>query len=58
MIFDHKLFCAGPLYDMHPRSGWTTVMGRYDWSPDNTKELKKGWINKADNLTNLAKKFR
>ena len=57
MIFDHKLFCAGPLYDMHPRSGWTTVMGRYDWSPDNTKELKKGWINKADNLTNLAKKI-
>jgi len=54
MIFDHELFCAGPLYDMHPRSGWTTVMGRYDWSDDNEKELKNGWIKRADCFEDLA----
>ena len=54
MVFDHEMFSAGPLYDTHPRSGWTMVMGRYVWSDDNMKELEKGWILKADTLDALA----
>ncbi|MDB3953256.1 FAD-binding protein [Alphaproteobacteria bacterium] len=55
MIIDHTLFSAAPLFDTHPRSGWTTVMVRYDWSNDNSVELEKGWIKKADTLSELAK---
>ena len=44
MIFDHTLFCAGPLYDKHPSHGWTQIVERYDWSEDNSVELAKGWI--------------
>jgi hypothetical protein len=54
MICDHAMFSSGPLYDTHPRSGWTTMMVRYDWSDDNSKELAKGWIKKADTLDALA----
>ena len=54
MICDHEMFSSGPLYDTHPRSGWTTMMVRYDWSDDNSKELAKGWIKKADTLEALA----
>jgi succinate dehydrogenase/fumarate reductase flavoprotein subunit len=54
MIFDHTLFSAGPLYDKHPSHGWTQIIERYDWSPDNSAELAKGWISTADSLTALA----
>jgi succinate dehydrogenase/fumarate reductase flavoprotein subunit len=55
MIFDHALFAAGPLYDKHPSHGWTQIIERYEWSPDNRAELEKGWINTADNLAGLAR---
>ena len=54
MIFDHALFAAGPLYDKTPSHGWTQIIERYDWSPDNRAELAKGWIRTADNLAALA----
>jgi succinate dehydrogenase/fumarate reductase flavoprotein subunit len=54
MIFDHTMFTAGPLYDTHPRSGWTTRMVQYPWSDDNAAELEKGWILKAETLEALA----
>jgi len=54
MIFDHALFAAGPLYDKHPSHGWTQIVERYAWSDDNSTELAKGWIKKADTLSALA----
>ncbi len=54
MIFDHTLFSAGPLYDKHPSHGWTQIIERYEWSPDNSVELANGWIKTADSLASLA----
>jgi hypothetical protein len=54
MIFDHRLFSAGPLYDKHPSHGWTQIIERYEWSEDNRIELAKGWIKTADNIADLA----
>ncbi len=50
MIFDHTLFSAGPLYDKHPSHGWTQIIERYEWSEDNSAELAKGWIKRADSI--------
>ncbi len=55
MIFDHALFSAGPLYDMHPSHGWTQIVERYEWSADNSAELAKGWVTKAESIAALAK---
>jgi len=54
MIFDHTLFSSGPLYDKHPSHGWTQIIERYDWSEDNSAELAKGWIARADSIGSLA----
>ena len=54
MIFDDTLFRAGPLYDKHPSHGWTQIVERYEWSEDNSAELAKGWIRRADSLASLA----
>ncbi len=54
LIVDHAHFSAGPLYDGHPSHGWTQIVEKYDWSADNSKELAKGWIKKADSIGALA----
>lgn len=54
MIFDHSHFSAGPLYDKTPSHGWTQIVEKYDWSSDNSAELAKGWITKADSVAALA----
>ena len=54
MIFDHKMFTSGPLYDKDPKAGWNTMVDRYDWSDDNSVELDRGWIKKADTIAELA----
>src|SRR5207342_995554 len=54
LIFDHTLFSAGPLYDKHPSHGWTQIIERYEWSEDNSVELAKGWIRRADSVAALA----
>jgi hypothetical protein len=54
LIFDHTMFSAGPLYDKHPSHGWTQIVERYEWSEDNSVELAKGWIQRADNVAALA----
>ena len=55
MIFDHGVFSSGPLYDKKPVSGWGRLVERYDWSEDNTAELKRGWIKRAETIGELAK---
>ncbi len=57
MLFDHTLCTAGPIYDKEPRSGWTPVVERYDWSEDNSAELAKGWIKTAPTIKALAEKL-
>jgi succinate dehydrogenase/fumarate reductase flavoprotein subunit len=54
LVFDHALFAAGPLYDGHPSHGWTQIIERYEWSRDNSTELAKGWIKRADSVAELA----
>jgi succinate dehydrogenase/fumarate reductase flavoprotein subunit len=54
MIVDDRLFSAGPLYDDHPSHGWTQIVERYPWSEDNSAELAKGWIKRADSIAALA----
>jgi hypothetical protein len=54
LIFDHTMFSAGPLYDKHPSHGWTQIVERYEWSEDNSVELAKGWIKRADSVAALA----
>jgi succinate dehydrogenase/fumarate reductase flavoprotein subunit len=54
MVFDHALFSDGPLYDKKPVSGWGRMVERYDWSDDNSAELKRGWIKRAETIDGLA----
>jgi succinate dehydrogenase/fumarate reductase flavoprotein subunit len=54
LIFDHTMFAAGPLYDKHPSHGWTQIIERYEWSADNSAELAKGWVKRADSIPDLA----
>ncbi|MBV9829219.1 MAG: FAD-binding protein [Alphaproteobacteria bacterium] len=54
MIFDHTLFAGGPLYDKHPSHGWTQIVERYEWSENNSAELAKGWVKRADTVAELA----
>jgi succinate dehydrogenase/fumarate reductase flavoprotein subunit len=51
-IFDERRLRAAPLVSL--RSGFVRA-GYYDWSPDNSKEIAKGWIKKADGIAELAK---
>jgi succinate dehydrogenase/fumarate reductase flavoprotein subunit len=57
MVFDHTLYAAGPLYDKEPSHGWMQIIERYDWSDDNRAELERGWIRKADTITDLARRL-
>ena len=54
LVFDHTLFSSAPLYDKNAGHGWTPLIERYDWSEDNSAELAKGWIKRADTLEALA----
>ncbi|MXY90766.1 MAG: FAD-dependent oxidoreductase [Gammaproteobacteria bacterium] len=56
VIFDEATRMAGPISP--PREvlpvGWNMLMEGYDWSSDNSVEIEKGWIQKADTLAELA----
>ena len=54
MVFDHAVFTCGPLYDKKPVSGWGRIMERYDWSGNNSAELKRGWIRRSETAAALA----
>jgi len=51
MIFDESVRKGGPLVREH---GWNNVVRRYRWSKDNSVEVDKGWILKADSIAALA----
>jgi len=51
-VFDERRLSAAPLASL--RSGFVRA-GYYDWSPDNSREVAKGWIKKADTISELGK---
>lgn len=56
VVFDENMRCAGPL--SAPRDtlavGWSVLMQGYRWSADNSAEIGKEWIVKADSIGELA----
>ena len=56
MIMDDNCFKAQPL--VNNWIGWpVTCRNPYPWSADNSVELEKGWIVKADTIEELAEKI-
>ena len=55
-IFDEKTRRKGPIYGGDPyKIGWVEILDLYDWSIDNSKEIKKGWIKRASTIGELAR---
>tara|TARA_R110001606_G_scaffold12165_4_gene52337 strand:- start:15018 stop:16073 length:1056 start_codon:yes stop_codon:yes gene_type:complete len=54
LIFDEKTRCEGPI--IH-RTGFSGPAQLYQWSEDNSREIERGWIIKADTIGDLAKKI-
>lgn len=51
-FFDETRRQAGPLTLTHIGA---TAVGRYDWSPDNSAEIERGWIAQADTIEEAAR---
>lgn len=54
-IFDEEVRRVGPLN--MSICGYNIVMKKYVWSSDNSAEIAKGWIIKAANISELAKRI-
>jgi len=57
MIFDESVRRAGGICGSAAgfRFGWDVIHGDlYEWSPDNTREITKGWIKRASTIGELA----
>ena len=54
-IFDEEIRCKAPL--CWAASGYVLVVDKYNWSPDNSVEIKKGWIIKAETISELAEQL-
>ena len=52
LIFDDKVCQAGPIVTMW--LSWPITTLGYTWSDDNSVEIEKGWIVKADTVEELA----
>ena len=61
LIFDDIFRKKGPLVPKHslpPQMiSWLTVHNLYEWSEDNSREVSRGWIKKADTIEELAEKL-
>jgi succinate dehydrogenase/fumarate reductase flavoprotein subunit len=56
-VFDETMRKSGPLYPPNYFFCWWAQIEKYNWSPDNSAEIEKGWIIKADTLRKLAAKI-
>jgi succinate dehydrogenase/fumarate reductase flavoprotein subunit len=58
-IFDESVRVAGPMAMTREQfaGGWLKQVERYTWSDDNSREIKAGWITKADSIPELAEKL-
>lgn len=56
IVFDESARRAGPIVPGRDRLAvsWAALIEGYDWSPDNSVEIDKGWIHRADTLPELA----
>ena len=52
-VLDETAIRKGPLYEGH--SGYNKTL--YNWSRDNSVEVDKGWIAKADSVPELARRL-
>lgn len=50
-FFDEKRRRAGPLTLSHIGA---CAVGLYDWSPDNSREIERGWISRGDSIAAAA----
>ena len=57
LIFDEAMRKSGPLYPPDSFFCWFAIIEKYKWSADNSAELAKGWILKADTIRDLAEKI-
>ena len=48
---------SDPDLDEPSRFGWFNVHSGYEWSMDNSEEVKRGWVLKGDTLADLAKQM-
>lgn len=55
MIFDDALRVKGPI--VTSLMSWNTVAEGYRWSADNSTEIDRGWIIRADSLAQLARRI-
>ena len=53
MVFDETIRLAGPVANL----GMGYNRGKYDWSEDNSTEVKKGWITKGSTIGELAEQL-
>lgn len=50
-FFDERRRRAGPLTYRHLGAG---AVGLYDWSPDNSREIERGWVHVGDSIAAAA----
>ena len=55
-VFDEKRRASGPL--IRTNLGAAGPLKMYEWSPDNSKEVARGWISRADSIRDLALKIK
>jgi succinate dehydrogenase/fumarate reductase flavoprotein subunit len=53
MIFDESTRTGGGL--AVDGQSWNAIVEGYKWSPDNSTEIARGWIHKADSIRELAR---
>ncbi len=58
IIMDEKTRAAGPLFAFAMLMGWPTIVKKMTFSKDNSDEIAKGWIQKADTVAELAAKIK
>ena len=56
-IFDETARAKGPLVASGRKFGWFGWYSGYQWSKDNSAEIEKGWIIKAETIGELASKI-
>ena len=54
LIFDDTARAKGPFVNATTIDGWFLTYSGYTWSKDNSAEIAKGWITKANTITDLA----
>ncbi|MDG3009649.1 FAD-dependent oxidoreductase [Rhodococcus sp. D2-41] len=56
LVFDERMRAAGPLSPTREvlPVGWKLLMEDFRWSADNTAEIERGWIRRADTVGELA----